>query len=103
MTSVGNDRTSLVQLEMEQQCMLSHGASMFLKEKMLINSDEYKTHICKDCGLIASANTKKNIYECKHCKTSEISKITIPYATKLLFQELMSMQITPKLNLKEKN
>lgn len=35
---------------------------------------------------------------CAYCKSSkDVVKLTIPYATKLLFQELMAMQVVPRL------
>ena len=39
---------------------------------------------------------------CQNCRSSEnMSEIKLPYACKLLFQELQSMNICPKLHLEE--
>jgi len=80
--------------------MISQGSSNFLREKLFIDSDYYKMSVCSKCGL--TAVKKKNVLECKTCKTGQnIKEIPIPYASKLLFQELMAMQIAPRLMLDE--
>ena len=84
--------------EMERDCMLSHGTSMFLKEIMLNKSDHYVIHTCKLCGLIAQVNKKTNLYFCKSCKNYQhFTEVQLPYAFKLLSQELESMALAPRL------
>ena len=93
--------------EMERDVGISHGASHVLHERMLLSSDAYEAPVCKNCGLIGGLTTSKSIYsntqECKQCSDQEntIRKVTMPYVTKLMFQELMSMGINPKLNIKD--
>ena len=86
--------------EMEKDSMVSHGISQFLKERMMECSDITKVHICDKCGLFATKVIDKDYYTCMmpECKTNpKISAVTIPHACKLLFQELMAVNIVPKI------
>lgn len=83
--------------EMEVECNWGHGTMNFLKERFMDCSDNYRVFTCKKCGNIANVNPNQNIYICNLCnnKTS-FAEIRIPFASKLLFQEIQSMGINTK-------
>ena len=84
--------------EMEVDCLLSHGTAGFLKERIFECSDQYHAYICNKCGLIACVNPQKNIYLCNSCgNTNDFSKVNLPFASKLLWQELYSLGIIPRI------
>jgi DNA-directed RNA polymerase II subunit RPB2 len=84
--------------EMERDCMISHGAANLMRDRLFLSSDKFSVHVCDLCGLVCVANVQKHEYVCTACKNSSaISRIDIPYASKLLFQELMSMCIVPRI------
>ncbi len=82
--------------EMERDVGISHGASAVLNERMHISSDAYNAPVCKKCGLIGGLVRKGRLYGCT-CGSSDLKMVTMPYASKLLCQELMSMGVNPKL------
>ncbi len=85
--------------EMERDCFIGHGTASFLKEKMLDCADNYRVFICKECGMIANVNPDRNIYKCTYCKNAtNIVQIRIPYAFKLLTQELYTMNVVMRYN-----
>ena len=81
---------------MERDCMIAHGASRFLKERLYDQSDPYNVVICDKCGNFATTQI-----ECKSCKTDNVSKVVMPYVSKLVIQELNSMLIKCKINSKD--
>jgi DNA-directed RNA polymerase II subunit RPB2 len=84
--------------EMERDCMVSHGAARFTRGRMYDASDKYSVFVCKKCGLIASYNDELHIHHCRTCDNrTDFSYVEIPYACKLLFQELNTMNIAPRL------
>lgn len=83
--------------EMENSAMVSHGVGAFLKERFMETSDNYRVFVCKKCGMMANVNPDKNIYSCKACKNAtHFSEIRIPYAAKLLFQEMQTMCVSTR-------
>ena len=84
--------------EMERDGMISHGASNFLKDRMYEASDKYSVHVCKKCGMIAAYNEEKHIGFCKMCDNHhDFAYVKIPYSCKLLFQELNTMNVAPRI------
>ena len=84
--------------EMERDCMVSHGAARFTRGRMYDASDKYQVYVCKRCGLIASYNETLHIHHCHTCDNrTDFSYVEIPYACKLLFQELGTMNVVPRV------
>ena len=84
--------------EMERDCMVSHGCTRFTKGRIYDASDKFVVHTCNKCGMIAAFNDSKNIHHCKTCDNrTDFSRCNIPYACKLLFQELITMNIAPRI------
>ena len=80
--------------EMERDCLIGYGASMLLVERLMISSDAFEVNVCDSCGMMGYSGW------CNLCKSSsKVAKIQIPYACKLLFQELQSMNIVPRIHL----
>ena len=80
--------------EMERDCLIGYGASCLLLERLMLSSDLFMGTICSKCGLLASPDF------CTYCQNSlNICQIKLPYAFKLLTQELMSMNIKIKFKL----
>jgi DNA-directed RNA polymerase II subunit RPB2 len=84
--------------EMERDCVAAHGITEFTKERFMECSDLFRCWSCQDCGLIAVVNPKEGIWNCKGCgNTTKFSAIEIPYAYKLLLQELETMCISSRI------
>ena len=80
--------------EMELDTLIAHGTMQFQKERFMECADNYRVFICKKCGLMANVNPEKNIFNCRNCKNlTDFAEIRIPYAMKLLSQEMQTMNI----------
>ena len=93
--------------EMERDCVLGHGMSAFTRESYLKRSDDYYVGVCDRCGTFAPHNAERGIRVCHACTRllrtegndegggswTDVSRVEIPYATKLFMQELSAMQI----------
>ncbi|KAF4747507.1 DNA-directed RNA polymerase III subunit RPC2 [Perkinsus olseni] len=84
--------------EMERDCLVAYGASNLLLERLMLSSDVFTASVCRRCGLLSYQNGT-----CKLCGTSEnIVDIRMPYACKLLFQELQAMNVCPRLKVESR-
>jgi len=84
--------------EMEKDGLVAHGVSHFIRDRFYKCSDTYSSHICNKCGQIAAYNNSQKIHLCRYCENrTDFSYVEIPYCFKLLTQELMTMNISPRL------
>ncbi|NMI81766.1 DNA-directed RNA polymerase subunit B [Marine Group I thaumarchaeote] len=89
--------------EMERDCLIAYGASMILKDRLLDESDKSDIFVCERCGLVAYHDVKQRKYVCRVCgDKAKVSSVSVAYAFKLLLQEMQSLNITPRLLIKEK-
>lgn len=72
--------------EMERDSILAHGAAEFLRESTMERSDKYNVHINDKTGLIYNGE-----------ESEDIVNVEMPYAMKMLIQELQTMSIAPRL------
>ena len=84
--------------EMEVQCMWAHGTFDFLKERFMDCSDHFRVFVCKGCNRIATTATQTGACTCRSCKTTtEFAQVHMPFAYKLLMQEVQALGIETKL------
>lgn len=94
--------------EMERDVMLAHGMSRFCRERLYDSSDKYAVHVCNHCGMIAAFNDGKHrrtfakddftVHLCATCdNTTDFARVEVPYAYKLLSQELQTINVVPRL------
>jgi len=84
--------------EMERDCMCSHGASRFNKGRIYDASDAFQVYVCKGCGMIAAYNDEQHIHHCRTCDNrTDFDRVELPYSCKLMFQELLTMNIGPRI------
>lgn len=72
--------------EMEKDCMIAHGGASLLEERLFRVSDPFQVPVCENCKVITASGG-----ECQACKGNNVKSCNIPYASKLLFQELTAM------------
>ncbi len=88
--------------EMERDCLIGHGTSMVLMERLLEESDKVTEIVCAKCGVIAVNDQIRKKTYCPICGTTRVYPIEMSYAFKLLLNELIAMDILPKIELSDK-
>jgi len=92
--------------EMERDCILAHGASAMLLDRLFHQADAFDYCVCRRCGLIAEEVSPEEVAPvhsrlfCRGCRVSgpeNIAHVSIPYAFKLLSQELAGLGIAMRL------
>jgi len=104
--------------EMEKDSILSHGMSAFLKDALMERGDKYYMAVCNQSGMIAIYNSSKNQFLSPitdgplkfttdlenqiHLETisrfgRDFSIVEVPYAFKLLIQELATINVQLRL------
>ena len=83
--------------EMERDCLVAYGASNLLLERLMLSSDVFSLPVCRKCGLIGQTGW------CNACKSGRnVVTLRLPYACKLLFQELLGMNVCPRLKVEHR-
>ena len=95
--------------EMERDCFLSHGAMYLVRDRYMDQSDPFILPVCKTCGLIAEParppgrgglRVRAAESYCRLCASGRhVVDVRIPYACKLLLQEIMAMNVRPSLRI----
>ena len=100
--------------EMERDCLVAYGASNLLLERLMLSSDVCNPNVCRTLTAAAKFSTNRVTGHedaqahacclpgkcglfcrpdwCKLCSSAEwVTNIRLPYACKLLFQEMQAM------------
>ncbi|MFB6087884.1 MAG: DNA-directed RNA polymerase subunit B, partial [Haloarculaceae archaeon] len=88
--------------EMERDTVIGHGAAMVLKERLLDSSDKEHIHVCGNCGMSAVENIDQHRVYCPNCgEETDVHRLEMSYAFKLLLDEMKALGIAPRLELED--
>ena len=85
--------------EMERDCVAAHGATQFMIDRLLDNSDPSLLSMCGKCGLPAQppaedTHVRNRHAHCRNCGSGDaVHDMRVPFAFRLLLQELQAMSI----------
>lgn len=84
---------------MERDVLIAYGTACYLKEKMTDSSDLFKMYVSREHQTFIVGNEKRNIfkYNDQHLDYEDVREIQLPYAMKLLWQEVTSMGIDMRI------
>ena len=89
--------------EMERDCLIAHGASMVIKDRLLDESDGWELFVCAESGHIAYWDWRKRCYVSPvHGDKAEVFPVSTSYAFKLLLDEMKSLGVAMRLELEDR-
>ena len=89
--------------EMERDCLIAHGASMVIKDRLLDESDGWELYVCAESGHIAYWDWRKRCYVSPiHGDKAEVFPVSTSYAFKLLLDEMKSLGVAMRLELEDR-
>ncbi|MBK70831.1 MAG: DNA-directed RNA polymerase subunit B [Euryarchaeota archaeon] len=89
--------------EMERDCLIAHGASMVIKDRLLDESDGIDMYVCAQSGHLAWYDPKRRTYVSPiHGDGAEVYKVQTSYAFKLLLDEMKSLGVAMRLELEDR-
>ncbi|MCH2641606.1 MAG: DNA-directed RNA polymerase subunit B [Candidatus Thalassarchaeum sp.] len=89
--------------EMERDCLIAHGASMVIKDRLLDESDGWELVVCAESGHIAYWDWRKRCYVSPvHGDKAEVFPVSTSYAFKLLLDEMKSLGVAMRLELEDR-
>jgi DNA-directed RNA polymerase subunit B' len=88
--------------EMERDCLIGHGASLLLRERLVEESDRSEILVCPECGEEALRDSASGKFGCPVCGDISPVLVQIPHAFKLLLDEIKSMCVSTSILTEDK-